>query len=684
MTATTHPSTDELFGSREHPVDVALAVQRVRIRLGLRLAWLSHLHSTFSDVEISSGDLDRVDDELAWREAAAPPELLAALAGAEDALDRADAGGRLHRLADMFGLTAAEHDLVQVCLAAAIDERIARQFAALHAHEDRRFPTEASAARLCDRQQPFVRTSESPLRLWRLLRTEPGGHGETPALLIDRSIAAWLLGIDELDHCLVGVAQRHVARGTCSTWPIAAIAERLASRTGADQPDPTRVVVRGPSGSGRRTFAAAVCDALGLGTLVVDVDLVPPDRWDEVVNATHRQAFLDHCGVVWVGDSVVRSTWTAQAPTFPVQFVIVESDETPIGSGETVDVTLDLPAPATSDREHLWATLVPASEAWPPEQRADLVERRHTVIGDIVHVGRSRPVTASDAADLLRVRSRTRIGSLVTPMPLPYRRADLILPARVEDSLDLLLFECRQRRTFWEGEGRGRLFPNDGLVALLAGPPGVGKTMAAQVVAHDLGVDLLRVNLAETISKYIGETAKNLDRVLREAAESDAVLLCDEADTLFGQRTEIRDAHDRWANADTNFLLQAIEGYPGIALLATNKRDQLDEAFVRRVRHVLDLPKPDRDARLLLWRSLVADIETSVEIDRFESLLERLAAGVETTGAEIKHAVLNAAFEARRCGQRLGPSDILKGLDRELSKQGRALSELERRRLFDE
>ena len=183
---------------------------------------------------------------------------------------------------------------------------------------------------------------------------------------------------------------------------------------------------------------------------------------------------------------------------------------------------------------------------------------------------------------------------------------------------------------------------------LLAGPPGVGKTMAAQVVAAELGVDLLRVNLAETISKYVGETAKNLDAVLRNARDLDAVLLLDEADTLFGRRTEIRDAHDRWANADTNFLLQAIETYPGVAVLghqpqgparrgphpAAAARPGAAQARRRRPADAVADPAGRRRARPLTWRC--AD------------LLDRLATRMELTGADIKNAALNAAFVAAR------------------------------------
>ncbi len=662
-------------------VDLELAVGRVRIRLGLRVAWLSHLRTQgHSDIEIASADLDRLEDEAAWRAETTPRELLDGLEEAERSLR--DSDGRLTHLATLFGLSAAEQDLVQVCLAAALDERIARQFGLLNSHDDRRFPTEASAARLCDWDLPSILSAESPLRLWGLIRTEASYPGEPEALRLDPGIAAWLQGVDELDSLLVGAAYRMAAPAQLSTWPVAAVAEQLAPPSPGEQPNPTRVVVIGAAGSGRRSFASTLCEALGLGTLVVDSDRVPPGEWGATFAAAQRQAFLDRCAIVWVGAAALGLPWRTTGALFPVQMVVTEPGSAPPSIDDLVDVPVELPAPSIADRDYLWRTLVPPSNDWPAAERADLVERPHVTVADIVHVGRLRPSTAHDAVELLRGRSRGRVGSLATPMPLPYGRADLVLPPRIGEALDMLLFECRERRTFWEGESAARLFPHSGLVALLAGPPGVGKTMAAQVIASELGVDLLRVNLAETISKYIGETAKNLDAVLREAAAVDAVLLCDEADTLFGQRTEIKDAHDRWANADTNFLLQAIEDYPGVALLATNRRDQLDEAFLRRLRHVIDLPKPDRDARRTLWRALMADIAPGADLDALAPLTDRLADRVECTGAEIKHAVMNAAFAARHRHSVIEATDVLAGLDRELAKEGRSMSDLERRKVL--
>jgi SpoVK/Ycf46/Vps4 family AAA+-type ATPase len=205
--------------------------------------------------------------------------------------------------------------------------------------------------------------------------------------------------------------------------------------------------------------------------------------------------------------------------------------------------------------------------------------------------------------------------------------------------------------------------------------------MAAQVMAAALGLDLFRVDLSSVVSKYVGETSQHLQRILTRAAEMDAVLFFDEADALFSRRTDVKDAHDRFANTDTNHLLQALENYDGIAVLATNRKGNIDPAFVRRLRYVLDFPKPDAAQRHTLWTRLIHGLAGDHAVRALGGLIDKLAAELELTGAQIKYAVLTAVFAARRDGTPIAADHILRGLDREMAKEGRALSDRERLRL---
>jgi SpoVK/Ycf46/Vps4 family AAA+-type ATPase len=251
------------------------------------------------------------------------------------------------------------------------------------------------------------------------------------------------------------------------------------------------------------------------------------------------------------------------------------------------------------------------------------------------------------------------------------------------ESLRNFSFEARSRDAFWERPEVRRLFPGGrGLVALFAGSPGVGKTMAAQIIARDIGVDIFRIDLAMLMSKYIGETTKNLKTVFLRATQMHALLLFDEADALFSNRTEVKDSHDRYANTDTNYLLQQLESFPGIAILASNRKTNIDGAFLRRIRYVYDFPRPDAADRRRLWRKLAHPILGETSTRDLNGTLDALGDSLELSGAEIKNALVASYFVARRRGADPTASDILIGIERELAKEGRSLSPRERQRLL--
>jgi SpoVK/Ycf46/Vps4 family AAA+-type ATPase len=193
------------------------------------------------------------------------------------------------------------------------------------------------------------------------------------------------------------------------------------------------------------------------------------------------------------------------------------------------------------------------------------------------------------------------------------------------------------------------------------------------VIANSLQLDLFRIDLAAITSKYVGETSKNIDRILSTARDMDIVLLFDEADSLFGKRTEIKDAHDRFANTDTNYLLQAIEDYPGIVILASNKKANIDAGFLRRLRYVLDFPKPDAQQRYELWKRLLTALASAHVATTLDKELRQLADMLEITGAQVKQAILSALFMARKEKSDIAITHLLHGLERELAKEGRDL-----------
>jgi SpoVK/Ycf46/Vps4 family AAA+-type ATPase len=304
-------------------------------------------------------------------------------------------------------------------------------------------------------------------------------------------------------------------------------------------------------------------------------------------------------------------------------------------------------------------------------------------VGDIVSVARRGPGGAREAAAFAREFTRHRLGELGRLLDGPFTWDDMVVPERLREALEDFAFEARDRVTFWESPCAQRLFPRGiGLVALFGGPPGTGKTMAAQVIAADLELDLFRIDLATVVSKYIGETAKHLGQIFTRAARMNAVLLFDEADALFSKRTDVRDSHDRYANADTSYLLQLLEEYRGIVILATNKKQNIDPAFMRRVRYMFDFPRPDTAERRRIWRQVIGGLTDGETLNRLEATIEALAVTVELSGAQIKNAVLASIFVARRSREALAMPHLLRGIERELSKEGRSVGTRERERLM--
>jgi SpoVK/Ycf46/Vps4 family AAA+-type ATPase len=284
----------------------------------------------------------------------------------------------------------------------------------------------------------------------------------------------------------------------------------------------------------------------------------------------------------------------------------------------------------------------------------------------------------------VREAARSRFGNLAQILETPFTSDDLVLPEGLKQLLEAIAFEAEERVAFWQEPEPRRLFPQGrGLIALFSGPSGTGKTMAAQVIAARLGQDLCRVNIAQLVSKWVGETPKNLEQVIRVAAENNVVLFFDEADALFARRAaEVRDAQDKFANTDTAFLLQAIESYPGVAILATNLKTNMDPAFLRRLRYLVEFPKPDAALQRTLWTKLVTALAGEKRAKALTPVLELFSAATEATGAQIKFAILGGLFAARANGKQLNVRHLLTGLDRELGKEGRAIGPRERERIL--
>jgi hypothetical protein len=282
------------------------------------------------------------------------------------------------------------------------------------------------------------------------------------------------------------------------------------------------------------------------------------------------------------------------------------------------------------------------------------------------------PLCSAHLFAAARAHSNPRLSSLARKIAPRYGWQDIVLP---DDQLALLheiVATVRGRSQVLDEWGVGlKLVSSRGVTALFSGPPGTGKTMAAEIIAGELGLDLYKIDLSTVVSKYIGETEKNLERIFAEAERSNAILFFDEADALFGKRSEVRDSHDRYANIEISYLLQRMEAYDGVTVLATNLRANLDEAFTRRLQFSVDFPFPEAEDRLRIWQTLLpADVPWDPELD-FHLLAHRF----RLAGGNIRNILVSAAYLAASDGQRVTMEHLLHSTRRELQKMGRLVGQ---------
>jgi len=689
---------DHAMTCRVAPPDRALelVLARVRMRARLRTEWLRNLWRTattapsegaitHAEIDLSLEDLDNPNDEAQWLHSNGLDDAWTELAAIEGELAGL-AGARLTRLCSTFGLSTIDTDIVHACIACELDPTLTRVYAYLQDHAARCYVTGTLVARLFGHGRSIRLDADSPLVRWKLVETYDTPPSEPVAYRIDPAVFDWATGSDALPTALGDIGSRiqHMdGVDRLDGWPVAETAKDLARWLGDQTSVAVRTQVVGPCGSGRRTFAALVAGQCARALLTVDATHVDEAQWPAVELTAKRQALLEGSALAVLAPASFRMRPSpATTPPVALQFILTDSERALPPVADTVDYAVALPPPSVDNRRELWQRHAPWTGTWSTSEFDALVHQHRALPGDIARIALRGETSPVETGGLLRAAARDALGELAQRLECPFRRDDLVVAARVSTTLDDLLFEAHDRVAFWEQPQARRLFPQGrGLLALFSGPPGTGKTMTAQVIAATLGMDLFRVDLAAVVSKWVGETSRNLDRVLRRAADLDVVLMFDEADALFGKRTDVKQANDRFANTDTGFLLQAIESYRGVALLSTNRKGDIDTAFIRRLRYVLDFPVPGESERLRLWQTLVAQLAGPDHAERLDIDLQHLASGVEVSGAQIKLAVLTAVFASRRSCEAMAPEHLLGGLQRELAKEGRPVNVRLRERL---
>jgi hypothetical protein len=687
------PQLDEAFppaGDAEPSWITEIRLRAARRVRWLRQLWASHRYEGEQVLTISHSEVDRA--LLPWGELRAAERAFhrtdgeaAALSGAIDSLSAGPPDPRWEQLTATLGLTTPEAHLAGLCLAAALDPALRRVFGYLLDLQEPAGPTPGLTADLFGDAPFWCPGPESAVVRWQVAR--PLGDGRDPyttstswdadALLLPGLVgpngpapagaarsAAWGAGWG------AGTAGARVAvPGPPVLRPevVEAVAVFAGSLAAPSAAPAIEIELAGPPGSGRTCLAANAAARLGLGLVSVDARTVAeaPDPRAAGVREI-RRALLEGCAVEWEhAEALPEAAWATLALS-PLTFLATE-DELPARS-TAIRRSFRLRPVSRGERVALWSALSPEPVPRPVTEWA--LRPAEVAVA-------SRVAPAGDSAVLEVCRRLLVAGGpeLLTHLPLPYTWDDLVISARTEQHLREIDAQARNRGEVLEEWGLRRLTSmGSGVTALFAGPSGTGKTMAAQVLARSLGLDLYRVDLAGVVSKYIGETEKHLKAVFDACERAPVLLLFDEADALFGKRTEVSDAHDRYANIEVDYVLQRMEAFDGVAVLATNRKGDLDSAFVRRIAFIVDFAAPNAAERERLWR-LALDGAVHPAGTALVGALDwsGLAAEFDLTGAGIKSAALAAAFLARTDGTPIEMHHVLAATRRELEKQGRIM-----------
>jgi AAA+ superfamily predicted ATPase len=617
-------------------------------------------------------------------------------------------------VAQLFLLSELEVQILIVCLAPELRRKYDTLYAYLQDDITRKRPSvDLVLDLLCPSEakrwqaRATVFSDQAPLFRHGILhkvedpRSPSGSSGLAQFLQLDQRMLDYILENNALDARLAGyVSVLHPVETGEQILVDPALKTRLARlchRRLSQLPSRQQRFVfyfQGSYGIGKRDLALGLCAQWDRPLLYVDMELLlarEPDvatalrlvfreglLWDAAIYLDHCDALLQEDGkaqawmktVARVTDEYGQLTFLAGELPWSLQGVFVQ---------ETF-CAVKVPLPDVSLRQTAWDRALQGfslggEQSWAGE----LASQFHLTPGQIRDAAAwlaQQQAMATDEAEVTRAelyaacrkQSHHKLAELAIKIEPHYHWDDLVLPFDKRARLRELCDQVVHRHRVYGDWGFGRkLSQGLGISALFAGPSGTGKTMAAEVIAHELQLDLYKIDLSGVVNKYIGETEKNLAKIFHEAEASNAILFFDEADALFGKRTKISDAHDRYANIETSYLLQRVEAYEGVVILATNLRENMDEAFSRRIKFIVDFPFPDVTSRKAIWEThFPCEAPMSDDLD-----LDRLAQQLQITGGSIKNIVLNAAFLAAADGGVIGMEHVLRGARSEYEKIGK-------------
>jgi SpoVK/Ycf46/Vps4 family AAA+-type ATPase len=624
----------------------------------------------------------------------------------------------LPHLKRLFKLTDFEFWVLIVTLAPELDRKYEKLYAYLQDDVTRKKPTVDLVMRLTA-LDPAERVSAraafgpgAPLMRHQVVSLSDAGEPLlSRALKLDDRIVSYLLGSGSLDSRLDGAARFAPSETGVEMLPsdkqllskLSSFA-RSALVDSVDRTDGLLFYFRGSAGTGRRAMARSLCADLELPLIEADLLRLLEGRvpFEEAIRILCREAILRPAALCFFNvDSVLfdeknhihlKPLFDAMRSYSRITFILGSQAWRPQAEQQGFILTdLEFLIPPSNIRKTLWKRelagrsceasdadlgLLASNFQFTPAQISDAVDKAHNRAawrkGDGRTGGSSPQIDLSDLQSAARNQSTAKLTTLAQKIEPRYDWGEIVLPDDQLEQLHEICVQARHRDVVYGDWGfEQKLSLGRGLNVLFSGPAGTGKTMAAEVIARELGLDLYKIDLSQVVSKYIGETEKNLHQIFHEAKSSFAILFFDEADALFGKRSEVKDAHDRYSNIEIGYLLQKMEEYDGIAILATNLRQNMDDAFVRRLQVIVDFPFPNERYRELIWKVIFPrQSPVGGDVD-----FELLAQQIKLAGGNIKNIAVSAAFFAANDRGLIRMPHVLRAARREYQKLGRIWTE---------
>ncbi|HEX8492154.1 MAG TPA: AAA family ATPase [Pyrinomonadaceae bacterium] len=628
----------------------------------------------------------------------------------------------LVRLSRLFALTPFETKTLLLCIAPDLDYKYATLYAYVQNDVTKKHPMVNLALNLFCRTreerllQRRAFTPDGALLRHQLVRLFDDAQEREPTLLsrfmkADERASDFLLEHDRIDkrlHAFTENGSDRLAGRLCEQALPAELKTKLSRAAEASIDKDAVFLLHGPYGVGKRAAAEAICAEQKTPLLVADLRqaVAAEQSFALTLSLLRREAklrgaalYLNHLEVLLTDEALMKERLLILARELGrpdcLIFLASETPWHPIGLWQkTCFLSFKFPLPEYPLRLKLWKRAL-ANCGYKLEPNVDVA----TVAGKFILSGgqirdavrevthllklratKRRRISMDDLHAAARDQSNQSLSRLAQKIEPVYEWKDIVLPPRAMQQLREVCISVKYRHVVHSQWGfDGKLSLGKGLNVLFSGPSGTGKTMAAQILAHELSLDLYKIDLPSVISKYIGETEQNLSRIFREAESSNAIIFFDEADAIFGKRSEVKDAHDRYANIEVAYLLQRMEEYEGIVILATNLSKNMDDAFARRMRHSVEFPFPDAAYREHIWRNIFpAEAPLASDVD-----LGFLSSQFELSGGNIRNVALAAAFLAAAEGGEIRMVHLILSTAREMQKIGKLPSKANFRHYYE-